>query len=184
MKVLKLGLTMVLALGLVSSLQAKVLYQDDFSNWRDETNNPGFNAKIKADSSSKSAVVTTSPENTYGKVMSPEGGISVDINENTEITFELMGDIPKGDVKFNLMTAADPYDSHEVIPAQSKKGVYKAKLAEKTPWSGNHKFWVELWLEGADRTAKIANLKITDGQEEVVETKPAATKKKVRKKKQ
>lgn len=178
MRLIKLALAGVFAIGLAAAAQAKVLYKEDFSNWRDETTNPGFKATISVDKETNVATIATDAENTFGKVMSPENPISMDITEQTTITYTLNEDIQRGDLKLNLMTAGEPYDSHEVITAQARKGTFKAKIADKVPWTGSKQFWVEIWLEGTDRKAKISNVKITDGEDEAAAPEKKATSKK------
>jgi hypothetical protein len=154
------GLMILGLVGIAQAVQAKILYQEDYSNWRDEGTNPGFNAFKEVDKGMMT--IKTNTENNFGKIMSAENGISVNIDENTIISFRLLADIPKGDIKVNLMTNSEPYDSHELFKAY-KAGEYSAKIAGKTPWSGKHSFWIEIWLEGFERVAKISDLKISDG---------------------
>jgi hypothetical protein len=175
MKRERIWLAGLMILGLAASAQAKVLYQDDFSNWRDEKTDPGFNATHEVDKEKGIVTVKTGSDINFGKVMTAEGGITATIDEGTTVSFKLLADIPKGDIKIHLMTAGEPYDSHEAIRAY-KAGEYSATIASKTPWTGKHTFWLEIWLEGFDRIAKITDVKITDGKAE--EAAPEATKKK------
>jgi len=149
-------------------LIAKTLYKTDFSNWRSEATDPGFNAnlRIEGKKARKIAIINTAAGASYGKVMSEEKAISLQVNQKLELSLELLNNIPKGDIKVNLMTAQEPYDSHEIISAKTKKGIYKVKLYSKVPWSGKHKFWIEIWIEGEKKVAEIANVKITDGKAE------------------
>ncbi|MBN1595273.1 hypothetical protein JW933_05025, partial [candidate division FCPU426 bacterium] len=94
---------------------------------------------------------------------------------------KLQNDINDGSITINLMTAAEPYDAHKIIAAVDKKGVYSAKIAEKTPWTGKHSFWVEVWLGGENEpVAKISGIKITDGKK-TVNTKVIKTRKIIKK---
>jgi hypothetical protein len=178
MKHLKLLFAGFLIAGLAGAVQAKVLFQDDFSNWRDETTNPGFNATKELDKEKGVLTLKTNTENNFGKIMSAENGITLNIDENTTFSFKLLSDIPKGDLKINLMTSVEPYDSHEIIQIDKAKE-YSISIASKTPWSGKHSFWIEMWVEGFDRTAKITDLKFTDGTKPEPVAAPV-TKKKVK----
>jgi hypothetical protein len=172
MKQLNWFLAGLLIAGLASSVQAKVLFQEDFNNWRDETTNPGFNANKELEKEKGILTIKTNTENNFGKIMSAENGITLNIDENTTLSFKLLNDIPKGDLKINLMTSVEPYDSHEVIRVDHAKE-YTVQIAGKTPWNGKHSFWIEMWIEGFDRTAKITDLKFTDGvKDEPVAPKP------------
>ncbi len=163
MKRLKVLLAGMMILSLAGAVQAKVLFQEDFNNWRDEGTNPGFNASKEVDKGV--LTIKTNAENNFGKVMSAESGIELNIDEKTTISFKLLADIPKGDIKINLMTNGEPYDSHEILKAY-KAGEYTTVISSKTPWSGKHSFWVEIWLEGFDRVAKITDFKVTDGMKD------------------
>ena len=166
----------ILTIGLVATAQAKVLYQEDFQDWRDENTNPGFNANFEYDKDDEVAVIKTGSDINFGKVMSAEQGITMEIDEDATLAFKVLEDIPKGNLKVHLMTAGEPYDSHEMIRV-FKKGDYKVKLAEKTPWTGEHTFWLEMWVEGFDRTVKITDVRFTDGEEEVEKSSSKKTKK-------
>ncbi len=174
MKFLKVFLTAVFALGIVASVQGKNLYKDDFSDWRDESTNPGFKAKFELDEKNEIGIITAIPEKKIGKVMSSEAGITINIEENTELSLKLLDDISQGSITVKLMTAGDPYDSHKLIAEASDKGVYTAKLAEKTPWPGQeeHTFWIEIWIGGEENpVAKISDVCITDGKKIVAKEK-------------
>lgn len=182
MKAIRITMAILFMAMLAGSAQAKVLWENDWKNWRDQDTNPGFDATLEVNEKKNIGIARTDEETSYGKVMSPEEGINITIDKDTTITLELLVDIPEGDIKVNLMTAAEPYDGHTVIDATDKKGIYKAKIAKKTPWTGKHTFWVAIWVEGFDRVAKIGRIQITDGKKI---TKRTTTKKKkvVRKKK-
>jgi hypothetical protein len=179
---MKLFLAGLLIAGLASSVQAKVLYQEDFNNWRDETTNPGFNATKELEKEKGVLTLKTNTENNFGKIMSAENGITLNVDENTTLSFKLLGDIPKGDLKINLMTSSEPYDSHELIRVDKAKE-YTVQIAGKTPWTGKHSFWIEMWIEGFDRSAKISDLKFTDGVKDEPVAAPAKKKGKLIKKK-
>ncbi len=170
MRLLRVLLITVFALSSIGLAQAKVLVDmsSDFKNWRDESSNPGFNAEFKMSKEKKYGIISLAPDHKFGKVMSPEEGVTVNIDENTKIFIKLKEDIEDGSVTVNLMTAAEPYDAHKIIGSVDKKGVYFAKIAEKTPWSGKHSFWVEVWLGGENNPkARLSGLKITDGKKTV-----------------
>lgn len=167
MKFRLLAMMVALSFILASSGHAKILWQSDWKNWRDQSSNPGFDANLEVDEQKSVGVVKTDSETSYGKIMSPEAGINQVLDENTTLNLELLEDIPEGDIKVDLMTAAEPYDSHTIIGPIDKKGVYSVKINEKAPWTGNHSFWVAIWLEGFNRTAKIGKIQITDGKKMV-----------------
>jgi hypothetical protein len=161
----------LLSIFIAGSSQAMTLWKNDWKNWRDQASNPGFDATLQIDEQKGIGTAKTDADTSYGKIMSPEAGINILLNENTTLIVELLEDIPEGDIKVDLMTAAEPYDAHTVIGPVDKKGTYKVKITEKAPWTGNHGFWISIWLEGFDRTAKIGKIQITDGKN----TKPPRT---------
>lgn len=167
MKLRYVAVISVLTLFVAGSSQAKVLWQNDWKNWRDQNTNPGFDATLDVDEQKNIGVAKTDAETSYGKIMSPEAGISMELDASTTLHLELLEDIPEGDIKVDLMTSAEPYDSHTILGPLDKKGTYTVKVTEKTPWTGKHGFWVTIWVEGFDRTAKIGKIAITDGKQTV-----------------
>jgi hypothetical protein len=154
----------LLSMFIAGSSQAKVLWQNDWKNWRDQNTNPGFDASLNVDEKTGVGTVHTDADTSYGKIMSPEPGINLELDANSTLTLELMEDIAEGDIKVDLMTSTEPYDSHTIIGPIDKKGQYVIKITEKTPWNAKHGFWITVWLEGFDRTAKIGKISITDGK--------------------
>ncbi|MCD4814480.1 hypothetical protein K8S19_12420 [bacterium] len=186
MKVLKILLVATFAISLSALVQAKVLWSNDFSGWRDQSTNPGFDANMKVDTEKKIGTITTPEDTSYGKIMSAEEGIEIEVTEDTIFEIDIKEDIPEGALKINLMSNTEPYDTHEIIPATDKKGIQRVKIAEKTPWRGKHGFWISIWLEGFGRTAMVSDIKITDGklaEKKVVKKKKTAKKKRVYRKK-
>lgn len=182
MKFRYLAVISLLSLFVAGSSQAKVLWQNDWKNWRDQNSNPGFDATLEVDDQKGVGTAKTDAETSYGKIMSPEAGINLELDASTTLHLELLEDIPEGDIKVDLMTSAEPYDSHTVLGPVDKKGTLTVKIAEKTPWTGKHGFWITVWLEGFDRTAKIGKIAITDGKVSVKNTKGNVKRKKVVKK--
>jgi hypothetical protein len=185
MKILRILAAMVFTLSLICSAHAKIIFKDKFEDWRDEDSNPGFNGEFKLDKENMVGIIKVAPEKQFGKVMSDEEGITTKIGEKTKLYFKLLEDIDGGDITVNLMTAGEPYDSHEILSKLKKKGIYRVVLSEKVPWTGEHKFWVEIWIggESGKTKAKFAPIKISDGKKAAKKLKSSKSKSKKKKKK-
>jgi hypothetical protein len=173
MKIFKTFLLFAFLVVPFTSAHAKVLIDmSDFKNWRDADSNPGFNAQVTVDKENNYSIIALTGDKKFGKVMSSQKGLTVKIEEKTKFYIKLKEDIQDGSITVNLMTAGEPYDAHKLIAAKDKRGVYSARIADKTPWFGEYTFWIEIWLGGDnDPEAVISSIKITDGKKTIAKTK-------------
>lgn len=134
------------------------LYQDDFSHWRDETTNPGFNAWLQSRAAS---LFFETKEASFGKVMSDLTPIRVKITKATQIILRVKQISPGCVGTVRIMNAYEPYDVYQVASIR-KRGEYLAPLQKISGWEGDTNLWIEIWLEGKGKSMTIDSVAIVD----------------------
>jgi len=174
MKTKSFPVFMAICLGLAASAWAVDFYSADFSGWRDKSTSPGFNAVLAK--SGKKIKISVPKEVKFGKVMSPEEGISMNVTPNLilQITIDSLDE--GSAVSVEATTAAPPYDTHKILNNLTKSGTHNVSLGSAANWSGPKSFWISIWVEGSGKSATISQLRIGENLVELAAPSPAAKK--------
>ncbi len=149
---------------MTASVMAATFWQDVFSgtageqvtNWADEDQNSAFNLHISYSDTESWAAVTRTAESAWGKVLSPNQTVDVDIYPMVEIV--VTGISASTGWRLGIQEQEGSYTHWDVSGAQSGMGTFQYDFASVTGWSGTHTFSVEIIVEGNPGTYIEADL--------------------------
>ncbi|MCK5242171.1 hypothetical protein KAR34_06955 [bacterium] len=145
----------------VPVLAIQKYYKAEFRGWRDENTSLGFHATIVG--KKNEALVTVPIEYEFGKVMTKEQGMTMDITPNLSLQITVDAITDESSLEVEIMESQPPYSGHKILKNIKDPGTYTIKLSEKTGWEGMRSFWVAIWLHGAGAEAKVSKLQVGEG---------------------
>lgn len=136
-----------------------VVFREPFDHWRDQSTDPGFNTSVQA---SGSSLRITALNAAFGHAMSKPDPITINITKKTEMSL-MVDRLDLGAIAtVRLMSAYEPYDSYQVARIQNKLGEYRGSLTELTGWQGLTSFWIEVWVEGDQKSITLKDIYFRD----------------------
>ncbi len=151
----------------------KVIQQIEFSQWRDETTDPGFNSAVNG--GPRGLMVSTGQAD-FGKAMSGRQPIALTITRDLQLLAEINRLSPGGKATLRVMNANEPYEAFDVARIE-KAGEYAANLHELTRWQGDTNLWLELWLEGKNKSVAVGSISFLTLEKTPVQAQPSLKKK-------
>lgn len=157
--------------GITGKQIQRIVNKVDFSQWRDETSDPGFNSLVSV--GTKGLVVATG-QAAFGKTMSSLRPIALHITKDLQLVAEVDRLSPGGKATLRIMNANEPYETFDLVRIE-KPGAYTANLYDLTKWQGDTNLWLELWLEGKNESLALKNISFLtfENSPATVQTKPA-----------
>ncbi len=154
-------LLLALVISVIPSLAVQDFYQAEFKGWRDNRTNPDFHALLERHE--KQALISVPGSFEYGKVMTPEKAIAMNITSGLVLQIIIDEISEDGSMDVELMDAHRPYAGYKILNGITQPGIYSVSIMKSTPWKEIKDFWVTLWLGGSGAEAKVSQLRIGEG---------------------
>jgi hypothetical protein len=117
------------------------------SGWQDETDDNAFNVEIDYSYTTSYAVITRTAESTWGKVLSPQQFVDVDLHPFIKINIPATSGAVTW--KLGIQEKEGSFIHYDIQGSTYATGEFTYDYATITGWSGQHMFSVEIILEGS-----------------------------------